>query len=100
MTSRASRQKLNNMLSEFKPTEKANKKKNIFDDYLLILMNLPNTKRFQEFFDPLRLRMFLIKPSEDILYGRVPVANNPQNHFFHGCKFYLKGNFEQAVSTF
>lgn len=64
--SKADRKKLDGLISGYKPT-KGKKKKNIFDDYLLILMNLPNTKRYAEFFDPLRLRMFLIKPSDGIL---------------------------------
>jgi len=48
-----------------KNDEKEHKVKDyhIMDNYIQVLMFLHQTNRFQKFFDPMRLKMMLIKPA-------------------------------------
>ena len=60
--------KLLSMIDDYKKrrnTEKESKMKDyhIMDNYIQVLTYLHQTSRFQKFFDPLRLKMMLIKPA-------------------------------------
>jgi hypothetical protein len=70
-----SQAKLANMINDFKQVNKNKHVPKMLDDYLLVLRNLNKTKRFQKFFDPLRSKMQLIAPSQEILEAKVKVAD-------------------------
>jgi hypothetical protein len=67
------------------------------DDYLLIMQHLDSTKRFKKFFDPLRLKTYIISPSEAVIQGNVAVVDND---FVAGCRAYLNSDFELATKRF
>jgi hypothetical protein len=88
--------KLDSLLDDYKKsmnTDKRTGSYHIMDDYLIIMNNLKNTKRFKQFFDPLRLRTYLIQPSQKIIDHSVPVAEDEKNYFLRGCRAYLLSDF-------
>jgi hypothetical protein len=95
--------KLDNLLDDYKKSVDTNKRTgnyHIMDDYLIIMNNLRNTKRYKQFFDPLRLRMYLIQPSQQIINHSVPVAEDEKNYFLKGCRAYLQSDFQNATAHF
>lgn len=89
--------KLVSMIDEYKKkrnTEREGKNKDyhIMDNYIQVLTFLHRTSRFQQFFDPLRLRMMLIKPKrmENPDFWKNSQANveNFPNIFLTGCHLY------------
>ena len=71
----------------------------ILDDYLTLLPHIHKTRRFKRFFDPARLKMYLIFPSEQTIETNLQVSGGV-SHFYKGCMLYRKGNFEEAAISF
>ena len=72
--------------------ESRQKDYNVMDNYIQVLTFLHQTQRFQKFFDPLRLKMMLIKPAriEDPNFwdNSMSHVESFPNTFLVGCHLY------------
>lgn len=85
------------MIQEYKKRKETEKENGvtdhtIMDNYIQVLTFLHKTNRFEQFFDPMRLKMMLIKPAklDDPNYlqkARAQVDAYP-NTFLSGCHLY------------
>ena len=71
----------------------------IFDDYLCVISFLHKTQRYQEFFDPHQLKMYLISPDMDKLKDLL-IADEAIQTFVKGCQLYQKGRYAASLRAF
>ena len=97
------------MIQEYKKRKETEKENGvtdhtIMDNYIQVLTFLHKTNRFEQFFDPMRLKMMLIKPTklDDPNYlqkARAQVDAYP-NTFLAGCHLYQQGHYARAAEAF
>jgi len=67
-----------------------NEKWQTLDDYLNLIKNIRKSKDFEKYFDPIRLRMYLI----------YPIKFSHETVFMTGVRAYRKGDFLKAATFF
>ena len=76
----------------------------IMDNYIEVLTFLHKTNRFEKFFDPMRLKMMLIKPSKmddpHYLDKASSKFDKDFNVFYGGCDMYKNGHYARAAECF
>ena len=74
---------------------------NTIDSYIHVLTFLHKTKRFEKFFDPMRLKMMLIKPAKidaaDYLESNKTQIENYPSAFLAGCHLYQLANYTSSA---